>query len=177
MANFRFKNYVFSYNPNRFEVSRKRIIKVFHPPIMLNAESSKAYLQELGMEPIVVNGQGELIGDALMEEYAKLYRLFLEGGSGLLQIPGLVPFSCFFQKLSVVGQAGPKVLSYQFEFLEDCEKNRVELASVQEHYISRLGDTLALIAVRFGISMEELMKKNPSFSLGMDLKEGTKVWL
>jgi hypothetical protein len=173
MANFQFKNYIFSFNPNRFEISRQRMIKVFQSPI----GQPKAYLQDLGMEPIVVSGEGELIGESLMDEYAKLYQLFLEEESGLLQVPGLIPFSCFFRSLSIVGQAGPKVLTYQFEFIEDCEKNTVSLTSVADRYVSRRGDTLALVAIRFGVSISQLLEKNPSLSLGMDLQEGTTIWI
>ena len=174
---FQYKDYVFSINPNRFEIFRGRILKTYQPPMVKDGVSPRAIIQPIGLEPISVTGEGELVGENPMEEYARLYQLFLEEGSGLLSLPSLTPFYCYFESLRMTGQAGPNVLTYEFAFLEDCEKNQVSLTSTDRYYLSRRGDTLSLIAVKCGITVEQLLSSNPSLQSSEELEEGTMVWL
>lgn len=174
---FRYKEYEFHINPNKFQIQRKRILKTFQPPVQTNALIPKAQIQDLGFEPITVTGEGEIIGDQLMAQYTALYEVFLQSGSGLLHIPGLSPFHCFFEKLSMVGQAGPKVLTYQFLFLEDCTKNVSDLLGVRNFYVTKRGDTLQVLALRFGMTEAELLQNNPQLDGVAALEEGIMLWL
>ena len=174
---FQYKDYVFSINPNRFEIFRGRILKTFQPPIVSKGTTPRAMIQPIGLEPIVIKGEGELVGVNPMEEYAKLYQLFLDEKSGLLGLPNLTPFYCYFESLQLTGQAGPNVLTYQFTFLEDCEKNKIPFTSTKSFYISRAGDTLCLIAVKNNTTTEQLLLSNPTLQVSEELEEGTVVWL
>ena len=174
---FQFKDYSFPINPNRFTISRGRVLKTFQPPVARAGVVRRAVIQPIGLEPIVVTGTGELAGEDPMAEYAKLYQLFLQEGSGLLTLPELTPFYCYFQSLRMTGQAGPNVLSYEFSFLEDCEKNSAALDSVPRYYVSRRGDTLCLAAVKCGVTVEALLEQNPGLEAADELKEGTLLWL
>lgn len=171
MGKFRFKGYEFRFNPSRFQINGSRNLKVFESPLC------GAVTQDLGFAPLQVSGEGELLGDDLMGEYQKLYRLFQEKSSGMLFLPDMKPFYCFFEKLSVTGRAGPRVLTYQFSFTEDCEKNSGEMAVSRPYYIAKAGDTLYLIGVKCGVSTARLLEKNPRLSLMSEIKEGTMIWL
>lgn len=174
---FRFKDYEFTINPDKFQMGRRRILKVFQPPLQRNRTVPKPQVQDLGLEPMMVSGEGTLIGDDPMEEYTKLYQLFLQQGSGLLHIPGIVPFHCHFESLSMTGKAGPKLLTYQFVFVEDSEKNNPVLHPVKTTYLTRSGDTVSLLAMKAGMELDEFLEKNPHLDVTTEIKEGTMVWL
>ena len=174
---FQFKDYIFPINPNRFRISRGRVLKTFQPPMAGAGVVRRAVIQPIGLEPVVITGTGELAGEDPMAEYVSLYQLFLQEGSGLLTLPGLTPFYCYFQSLQLTGEAGPNVLGYEFSFLEDCEKNSAALEHVPQYYVCRSGDTLCLAAVKCGVSVEELRSQNPALDAADELEEGTILWL
>lgn len=171
MGKFRFKEYTFAFNPHTFAVVQNRRVRTI--PLVNGTVAA----QELGFAPMAVTGEGELIGDDLMGEYQKLYELMLEKESGLLYLPDMTPFYCFLNKLSVIGKAGPRVLRYQFEFLEDCEKNTRTLTAQKPYYLTKAGDTLTLVAIKCGISLRALAALNPTLAQGEALEEGVMIWL
>ncbi|MBC8610051.1 Uncharacterised protein [uncultured Ruminococcus sp.] len=174
---FQFKDYTFAVNPGQFQISRGKILKAFQPPMITGTVYPRAVIQPIGVEPILVTGRGELIGENVMEEYTRLYQVFIQEESGLLYLPNLAPFYAYFQKLEMTGKAGPNILSYEFSFLEDCGKNQTELSAQEPFYISRSGDTLCLISVKTGKTVEELLLSNPALQVSGELSEGTMVWL
>lgn len=116
---FRFKGYEFRYYPARFQIQDSRNLKVFLNPF------GTPMIQDLGFFPQIITGQGTLTGEQMLKEFNTLQKLFLESSSGLLYLPNEKPIDCYFSELSIVGEAGPRMLHYQFTFTEDCEKSRM----------------------------------------------------
>lgn len=174
---FRYKDYEFQINPQTLKLQRARILKAFQPPVQTSNVLPKTQIQDLGLAPMSVSGEGLLIGDDRMRQYTDLYDCLVQGGSGLLHIPGLTPFYCFFEQLSLVGRAGPKLLQYTFLFREDTTKNVASPKMVRDFYISRAGDTLEAIATRFGLTVEQLLERNPHCNTQSTLVEGIMLWI
>lgn len=126
--------------------------------------------------PRVITGEGILIGDDLMKEFEKISNLHTQKNSGLLYLPNITPFYCYFNDLQVLGQAGELVLRYKFEFIEDCVRNSTNIKSIKSYYIAKKGETLVEIASKNNIGLEKIKLLNPSFD-NLNLKEGDIVWL
>ncbi len=133
-------------------------------------------MQDLGDKPMVITGTGELIGD-YMEQYAKLYDIYIDRTSGLLYLPELAPICCYFTGLEIVGKAGPGLLTYSFEFSEDCENTSNSIISERSYHIVSAYDTLYTIALKYGISAETLFELNSSVTDALNLTEGDIIWL
>lgn len=114
----RFKGYELPYNPKRFQLKRERHI------LKINSPLSGSVLQDLGFHAAVLTGDGCFYGMNGQAEYDRLFALFQTAESGLLHSPGQKPFHAYFTALSAARTAGPDVLTYHFEFVEDCQKSR-----------------------------------------------------
>lgn len=113
MTNLRFKEYVFRHNPRK--------LNVFY-----RSKTSSAVcfgfgeaIQQLGKGVIVVEGEGELFGPDVMEQFYRLRKVANEGGSGILSGAGLEPMKAVFENLEMVGRGGETILSYRFRFVEE----------------------------------------------------------
>lgn len=166
----KFKDYQFKFNPEKFSVLQQRRIKTFNTPF------DDVYMQDLGFKPKVITGEGVLIGNNLMSEFEKLSNLQNQKESGLLYLPNLSPFYCFFNNLEIVGKAGEFLLRYKFEFLEDVMKNNKKIRAVKSFYVVKSGETLVEIAMKNNISVEKLKELNPNV-YNLTLKEGEILWL
>lgn len=174
---FRYKDYQFQINPQTLQLKRTRILKAFQPPLQTSNLIPTTQIQDLGLAPMSVSGEGLLLGDDRMRQYTELYDCLLQGGSGLLHLPGLTPFYCFFEELTMIGRAGPKVLHYRFLFREDASQNFSTPKMVRDFYLSRAGDTLEAIAARFELTLEQLLQRNPHCNTQIALVEGTMLWI
>lgn len=113
---FWFKGYQFQYLPQRFSMEQQRNLRIFEQPFI------SAAIQDMGFSPLILEGEGVLPGENCMEEWEKLKQLQQQNGSGLLCLANSEPIYCYFEQLSAVGQAGPKLLTYHFRFVEDCAR-------------------------------------------------------
>lgn len=166
----KFKDYQFKFNPEKFSISQKRQLKLFACP------NFDVQIQDLGFMPRVITGEGILVGDDLMKEFEKISNLHNQENSGLLYLPNLSPFYCYFNDLQIIGQAGEMVLRYKFEFIEDAPKNSRNIKSVKSYYIVRKGETFVEIASKNNIALDKLKQLNPSYN-NLTLKEGDIIWL
>lgn len=166
----KFKNYNFKFNPEKFSVTQKRRLKIFQAP------SDNVYIQDLGFMPRVITGEGVLIGDDLMKEFEIISNLHTEQDSGLLYLPNITPFYCYFNNLEIVGQAGEVILHYKFEFVEDSTQNSKNIKSFKSYYVVKSGETMVEIAMKNNISLDKLKQLNPLYD-NLSLKEGDILWL
>ncbi|WP_343252878.1 hypothetical protein [Ligaoa zhengdingensis] len=114
MANvMQYNDFSFRYNPRKIEVGYLRPVSVTDMPF------SPALVREQQARPRVVKGEGELFGPSCAARFSELQAEFLRGGAGLLLCPLCEPIYAYFSSLRVVGEAGPAVLRYSFEFVED----------------------------------------------------------
>lgn len=154
MAQFSFKGESFPYYPKELRLSGQKRLAKF--PLAFGGTS----VQQLGRDPLLITGSGELTGQ-LGAEFDRLYQLFLQPDSGILQLPGFSPIQCYFTALEGIGRPGPTVLEYQFTFLEDPEYAQTTL-SVQAGTVQAAeGETLYTLARRLGIDAAALIAANP----------------
>lgn len=154
-----FKTLTLWYNPETFTITASRSL------FRRSAPGLGEIVGETSVLAREVRGQGELFGDDAFERYVRLYREFLSGGEGLLQLPGLSPFPAFFTSLSLTGRAGSNSLSYAFAF---CEKPKLhesaECETSAEFGFLQEGDSLWDIAARYSMSVEQLQALNGTLS-------------
>lgn len=110
----RFKGYELAYNPNSFDVKKERNI------VQINSPLSGSIVQDLGFNPAVITGEGNLFGADAKKQYDEIYSLLLKNKSGLLHIPGIKPFFAYFVSINTTHNAGPNLINYKFKFVEDC---------------------------------------------------------
>ncbi len=116
MANsMQFNGFAFRYNPRKIEIGYNKTVKIIDMPF------SAPIIQELGVRPRVIKGEGELFGADCIAQFERLQAEFLRNGSGRLLSPICPPMYAFFTALKVIGEAGPLLLRYAFEFVEDKE--------------------------------------------------------
>lgn len=110
---FYFKGVRFPYNPKSITVKRERRLAHFFSPLAGNV------IQDLGCEPTVISGVGELGGSQAAEQLAAITALFEAGGTGVLQLPGHSAMSARFALLQSEETAGLPLIRYRFSFVEE----------------------------------------------------------
>lgn len=108
----RFKGYSFNYNPNTITVKQERRVVVHCSPLC------KSIVQDVGVMPLVVTGEGELFGENVMLQFERLSATFASLNEGLLCLPDMAPFTACFCDLTVVRKPTPNLLKYSFRFME-----------------------------------------------------------
>jgi hypothetical protein len=109
---FLYKDYVFTYNPEHFEIIDEKETAHFFAPLKGDV------VQVLGRKARVVRGRGELFGQNAIDQYFSLWSYYSLEGAGSLTIPGGVSFSANFVKLKMIGESNPTAVKYEFEFVE-----------------------------------------------------------
>ena len=107
-----FNSLTLRYNPRKIEIGFQKTIKLIELPF------SPPVLQELGIRPRVIKGEGEFFGKDCTAQFELLQTEFLRGGTGRLICPLCAPMNVYFTALKIIGEAGPPLLRYSFEFLE-----------------------------------------------------------
>ena len=118
-----------------------------------------------------ISGEGEIVGKDCVAQWKALEKLFERHKKGVLCLPGFEPFTAYFTKLCVVGDATPDLLRYTFEFMR-C--NEEQLATFRYH-ICKQGETLFDIAYDYGCDVDALVRLNPRIKSPLELSEGTRV--
>ena len=77
----RFKNYEWRYNPEEISFECEKNIQE------LNSPKNTAYIQNLGRKNRLIKGKGQLCGEDCHEQFANLWKVFEEGGVGVLALP------------------------------------------------------------------------------------------
>ena len=113
-GSLRFRGVDFRVNPKSLSMKRERKLVRFASPI------AGSLVQDVGEQPLVVSGVGELCGSTAAQDYRALSDLFERGGSGLLQIPGQSPVQAWFASLGLLRRAGTDLWTYEFAFVQDC---------------------------------------------------------
>ncbi len=168
---FRYKDYEFRYNPREFTITRERNLLKFIVP------EQDSVIQDMGYEPAVISGIGELLGDNVMDEYVKIQNIFNNKDSGLLYIPDLSPINCYFNKLKIIGKAGPKVLTYNFEFVENHKTITRFTGVIPKYIITTGGESLHTISLKHGVTLDSLIAKNYHIINIEKIPQGVTVWL
>ena len=107
----RFKNYEWRYNPEEISFECEKNIQE------LNSPKNTAYIQNLGRKNRLIKGKGQLCGEDCHEQFANLWKVFEEGGVGVLALPFIKPVYAVFEKLTVIGEPVPDMLTVSYTHL------------------------------------------------------------
>lgn len=131
-------------------------------------------MQDLGKSYKVLTGEGEFIGENAYDRFRELAEVFEEGGAGILVHPVWQLTKAYFVSLTLRQEPRENYVAYSFEFWEDIsdgesftkikESVNTETAIPQTEsrtYTVKKGDTLWGIAQRNGMTISELVSKNP----------------
>ena len=162
----RFKNYEWRYNPEEISFECEKNIQE------LNSPKNTAYIQNLGRKNRLIKGKGQLCGEDCHEQFANLWKVFEEGGVGVLALPFIKPVYAVFEKLTVIGEPVPDMLTYSFVFREVLEKEKKTAVNT---YITKAGDCLWDISYAFNVRIETLLKLNPWVKRADELMQKGKV--
>lgn len=164
----RYKGFNFRVNPLSVEITGSHSHSKYDLPYKGEVVRSK------GLGCRVVKGKGELKGTDCIEQYAELRALQQKKGTGVLSVPGLMPFKAFFTKLSGEADVTPDRIIYSFEFTEESSE---KLSSLPEFHIVKDGETLFDIAFDCAVNIERLVELNPWIKRPDELEKGQKVRL
>lgn len=184
-----YKGYVWPHNPRTYSISYERKVAVHKVPF------GRYAMQDLGLGRRVMQGEGEFYGEGAYEEFKKLASVFYSSGPGVLLHPVWQSASAYFVALSLAQEPRKDYVRYTFTFWEDYDKYSQSLApvgatgsssgtgastgggapaSAQYHTVVK-GETLWGIAQEQGITLGELLVKNPQLKNPNVIQPGQQI--
>ena len=183
----RYKNYTWPHNPRVYSIGYERSMGVHKVPF------GRYRLQDLGPAQRVMRGEGEFVGEEAYQEFKKLATVFYSDGPGLLVHPVWQISNAYFVELSLQQEPRADYVRYAFAFWEGYDGQSAALRQEQGpaadgsasapaqgtgqgtwHTVAR-GDTLWDIARRYGVSLTELISRNPQIKNPNLIYVGQKV--
>ena len=172
LAAMRYKNYVWPHNPRVYTIEYRREVVARKVPF------GRYCLQDLGPTRRVMKGEGEFVGQGAYDEFKKLASVFYGEGPGLLVHPVWQSAKAYFTALSLKQEPRADYVSYTFEFWECYDGCQEGLREIEGEAISAggtgsgagsgaayhtviVGETLWSISLRYGTTVETLVKLNP----------------
>lgn len=152
LALMRFKNFTFWCNPQSIEITSEKTTAGY------TVLAGGQHYEYMGEKCRVIKGKGVLKGKDCLEQYAKLYALYVSGGKGVLSLPVAKPFEALFTKFTVLADSTPDKISYSFQFAEVSSKN---IALSENVHKVKAGETLFDIAYKYGVTVDSLVRLNP----------------
>lgn len=173
----RYKTFIWPHNPHTYSISFQRQVAGHKVPF------GRYCLQDLGLTARVLEGEGEFVGEDAYERFKELASLFYGGGAGLLIHPVWQTSNAYFTELSLTQKPLPDYVAYRFAFQEDSSSCRTGLTSLtaataaaaERSCTLAQGDTLWAVALRYGVTLEELLAANPAISNPNRIQAGQKV--
>lgn len=130
----RFKNYIWENNPSLSDQSLSRNIAQ-HQYIYLNAYD----LEDLGVDMVVLSGEGEFFGPNAYDKWLELYELFLSNGPGEFYHPVFLNVKyAMFKKLDLALEPVKNYVKYKCEFWEHRPPNMSQTSQSNATY--KIGD-------------------------------------
>lgn len=184
-----YKGYVWPHNPRTYTISYKRQIVSHKVPFGHYA------MQDLGLSYRIMKGEGEFFGEGAYEEFKKLASVFYKGGVGTLLHPVWQTAQAYFVELSLTQEPKKDYVRYRFTFWEDSLEEARALTEIkpvvsteepssdpgavqtggESFYTVSQGDTLWSIAKQFGLTLADLLEKNPQIKNPNVVAVGTKI--
>lgn len=176
----RYKDYIWPHNPRVYTIAYERVMAENKVPYGLY------HLQDLGRTRRVMRGEGEFSGPDAYAQFGALANVFYKPGAGRLIHPLWQAASAHFVELSLKQEPRPDYVSYTFTFWEDLEYYDTRLggkngadggqqeAGALTHRVVK-GDTLWAIAKRYGMTVEQLIARNPQIKNPNLIRVGQEV--
>jgi len=173
----RFKNYVWPHNPKLYTINYERHMQAVPVP------GGQDFVACSGMGRRVMRGQGEFAGKGAYQEFKRLASVFYDPSPGTLVHPVWQAAQAYFAELKLEQEPRADYVRYSFAFWEDLYPYESALAVTEaaketsgagassgsggsgagggQSYTVTKGDTMSGIAKQFGMSLEQLVAKNP----------------
>lgn len=174
LAAMRYKNYVWPHNPRVYTIEYRREV------VARKVLFGRYCLQDLGPTRRVMKGEGEFVGQGAYDEFKKLASVFYGEGPGLLVHPVWQSAKAYFAALSLKQEPRADYVSYAFEFWECYDGYQEGLKEIVGETAGAgstgvgsgtesenvwhtviVGETLWSISLRYGTTVEALVKLNP----------------
>lgn len=168
MANMSFKEYVWRNNPVNLQVRWENRLQEHRLPYV------GSMLEGIGRKYRVVTGEGDFYGADCYEQFASLSKIFEEGGSGYLNLPGMMPIRALFRSLEMRCEPVENLVRYRFEFWEEVIESARTLEENGVHIV-RQGETMWSIAALYRYSVDTLIAMNPQIRNVLSLVPGERV--
>ena len=182
LSPMRFKNYIWPHNPRVYTMDFRRQVAVHKSPL------GGCQLEDLGRTFRVMEGQGEFVGPDAYRQFGRLAAVFYQPGPGQLVHPLWQAASAHFVALRLMQEPRPDYVRYAFTFWEDNGQfsqpvprpvhsggGAVPAPSGRQYTRVRRGDSLFLIARRYGTTVERLVALNPQIKNPNRLFVGQEV--
>ena len=173
LSPMRYKDYVWPHNPRVYSIDYERKMAVHKTPFGLYT------MQDLGRTNRVMAGEGEFVGEDAYGQFGQLANMFYLGGPGLLVHPLWQTANAYFVSLRVEQEPRPDYVRYSFAFWEDdswytalaqraagagetgqVQSGEAAVEGAAYHRVVK-GDTLWVLAGKYGLSLSELLGLNP----------------
>lgn len=169
-----YKGFVWPHNPRTYTITYDRQVAVHKVPF------GRYAMQDLGMTHRVMRGEGEFVGPEAYDTFRVLASVFYEGGPGTLLHPVWQSAQVYFVALALTQEPRKDYVRYTFTFWETYSRYRDTLAPAgasdegsapqtgggttspggRTHTVAQ-GETLWGIAQAWGVTLGELLAKNP----------------
>lgn len=169
-----YKGFVWPHNPRTYTITYDRQVAVHKVPF------GRYAMQDLGMTHRVMRGEGEFVGPEAYDTFRALASVFYEGGPGTLLHPVWQSAQVYFVALALTQEPRKDYVRYTFTFWETYSRYRDTLAPTgasdegstpqteggttapggRTHTVAH-GETLWGIAQAWGVTLGELLAKNP----------------
>ena len=169
-----YKGFVWPHNPRTYTITYDRQVAVHKVPF------GRYAMQDLGMTHRVMRGEGEFVGPEAYDTFRALASVFYEGGPGTLLHPVWQSAQVYFVALALTQEPRKDYVRYTFTFWETNSRYRDTLAPAgasdegsgsqsgggttspggRPHTVAQ-GETLWGIAQAWGVTLGELLAKNP----------------
>ncbi len=187
LSAMRYKEFTWPHNPRTYTIEYQRSMAVNKVPF------GRYHLQDLGPTRRVMRGEGEFVGEDAYAQFQKLASVFYREGPGLLVHPVWQCAKAYFVELSLRQEPRRDYVSYTFTFWETFEEenNGITMAGTGSasssgpgntntgtgetwHTVER-GESLWSIAQTYGISLTDLITRNPQIKNPNYIRVGEKV--
>ncbi len=164
----RFKGFEWHHNPAEISFECGKQVNELKSP------NGGAYIQNMERRNMVIKGKGQLFGENCLEQFDRLFRLFRQGGAGVLAIDKIEPVFAVFENLKIMGKPKPDMLEYEFVFREVMEKKQKSKPKV---YVIGENESLWDVAYKTGVKIDTLVMLNPEIKRPDEVTAGFEVRL
>ncbi len=173
LAPMRYKEFTWPYNPRVYSIDYERKMAVNKVPF------GTYYLQDLGRTRRVMRGEGEFVGPEAYAQFGALANTFYSKGPGLLIHPLWQTANAYFVELRLEQEPRPDYVRYSFAFWEDAGAYSGTVGQIgagtsggaaaggdspagqAKYHTVAGGETLWGLAIRYGLTLRELLDLNP----------------
>lgn len=189
LSPLKYKTYTWPENPASYKMRFEKNTAVHHYPYTNINE-----VDDTGMKPREVSGEGEFVGEGAYEEFKKLSSVFYSKGPGALIHPIWQIQQAIFTSLEVEQEPTPNYVKYSFGFIENMPEVKVNVQeqkkvsntntdnnpipqakSIIKTHTVKSGDTMWAIAKRNKMSLKQLVEKNPQIKNPNLIYPGNKI--